>query len=367
MKSCTINTVIAVFGGVASAYPGMARMLKDMGRLHDRQQGGFPGSTQLLGDLVSLPDSSLTKVGADLKAILQGGGQPLGDTSTYNAPGELGSQACNNDPCCVYKWIVNTMQPLFYDRVSNQCTPLARGAVRLGFHDAGTWSVDSGYGNGGADGSILLTEELNAPEHAGLDTVGRQTAQWYQTFRQFGVGMADLIQLGALTATVTCPSGPRIRFFVGRKDNATPGRLDLLPSPTGSADSIVEIFRAKSFSPGGLAALIGAHTVSTQSFQNPAQAGAPQDSTPGTWDNLYYNQTIQANPPGNVYKFPSDVALAQHDGTAASMQFFGSQAGGTVWQSAFAAEYIRMSVLGVYNLNEMTECTKVLPLSTFQG
>lgn len=32
---------------------------------------------------------------------------------------------------------------------------------------------------------------------------------------------------------------------------------------------------------------------------------------------------------------------------------------------AFAAEYLRMSLLGVYNLNELTECTNVLPLSTF--
>ncbi len=328
----TIFSLAAVPGAVR-AYPGMSRLLQDMSRLHGRQQRGFPGSTQLLGDLVDLPDSQLTKVGADIKAILQGGGSPIDNVSTYNAPAQLGTPTCSADPCCAYRFIVNDMQPVFYDPNSNQCTALARGAVRLGFHDAGTWSVASGYGNGGADGSILLTSELNAKEHIGLEAIGSQTAQWYEKYRQYGIGMADLIQLAAMTATVSCPSGPRIRFFVGRKDNATPGQVSLLPSPTDSADSLIQLFQAKSFSAGGLAALIGAHTVSKQNFTDPPLAGASQDTTPGTWDNLYYSQTIQPGTPPGMYKFQSDVALSQHPSTSSSMQFFGTSTGRPIWQN----------------------------------
>ena len=72
--------------------------------------------------------------------------------------------------------------------------------------------------------------------------------------------MADLIQMGATVATVTCPLGPRIRSFVGRKDNPIPSMDGLLPDVTASADSLIQLFEDKTIKPHGLAALVGAHT-----------------------------------------------------------------------------------------------------------
>ncbi|CAK7203843.1 hypothetical protein SEUCBS139899_006592 [Sporothrix eucalyptigena] len=364
-------------GHLAMAYPGMGKLLADLQKMqthenhhNSRAPAGFLGSTTVLGDLANLPDSSLTPVGSNIKAILSGnGGQPLGDgIPLYDAPGPLGSASCNADACCVHKYAMLDMYSMFSDPASGGCSALARAAIRLGFHDAAAWDTNAGYGGGGADGSIILSPaELARPVNNGLQAIANQTWAWYERYHQYGASMADLIQLAAMTAVVSCPGGPRMRFYVGRVDNTNPAQDNLLPDPLSGADTIAALFAAKTFTPGGLAALIGAHTVSQQFYVAPAQAGASQDVTPGVWDNNYYNVTLAATPPAGVYRFPSDVALAQSSGAAATFQFFGTQAGRSVWQTAFASEYLRLSLLGVYNINSMTDCTHVLPQSTFQG
>lgn len=122
--------------------------------------------------------------------------------------------------------------------------------------------------------------------------------------------MADLIQMGATIATVVCPLGPRIRSFVGRKDNAKAGPTGLLPDVNDSADKIIKLFQAKTIDPHDLAALVGAHTTSQQHFVNTARDGDPQDSTPGVWDVEFYGETVSSTPP-RVLKFASDVALSK--------------------------------------------------------
>jgi hypothetical protein len=123
--------------------------------------------------------------------------------------------------------------------------------------------------------------------------------------------MADLIQFAAIHAVVTCPLGPRIRFFAGRIDSSVPALDNLLPSHTASAASLLALFKDKTISPHELTALLGAHSTSTQRFVDPSKAGRPQDSTPGVWDVKYYNETIQTVPK-RVFRFESDVKLAAH-------------------------------------------------------
>lgn len=94
---------------------------------------------------------------------------------------------------------------------------MARAAVRLGFHDAGTWSeglADAGSDFGGADGSFILFNEVTRSENRGLEGID---AYARKLLRKYPVGVADLIQYMAIHATVTCPLGPRIRMFVGRR------------------------------------------------------------------------------------------------------------------------------------------------------
>lgn len=219
--------------------------------------------------------------------------------------------ADNASPGCVWRHISIAMS-LAFTGPTLRCNDLARAAIRLGFHDAGTWSVKlaaQGQDFGGADGSIALAGEISRPENKGLETIVKQMILWQKTY---GVGMADLIQFGANHATVTCPLGPRIRFFAGRKDSTSPAPDGLLPDARASAQSLIDLFDDKTISAHELAALVGAHTSSRQFNFDTTRTGAPQDSTPGVWDVLFYNQTVQSNAPAQVMRFPSDVALAAH-------------------------------------------------------
>jgi hypothetical protein len=140
--------------------------------------------------------------------------------------------------------------------------------------------------------------------------------------------------MAANVATVVCPLGPRVRSFVGRADSAIPNKSELLPSPFAEAIDLIRLFRDKTLSPHSLVALIGAHTTSQQRATNVTRAGDPQDSTPGVWDVLYYEETYgTVEAPERVFKFPSDVALAKYSPTAKEWVTFLGTAGQAHWNT----------------------------------
>jgi catalase (peroxidase I) len=60
-------------------------------------------------------------------------------------------------------------------------------AVRLGFHDAGSWSTASTFG--GAGGSLLLSsEEISRPENNGLQEVRSKALDILDKYSPYGVG-----------------------------------------------------------------------------------------------------------------------------------------------------------------------------------
>lgn len=125
--------------------------------------------------------------------------------------------------------------------------------------------------------------------------------------------------------------GPRIRSFVGRQDSWAACPDGLLPSPFGTPDEFVELFQNKTIGPRGLAVLMGAHSTSRQRFLLPSRAGAPQDSTPGIFDTLYYKETLASDAPPGVLRFPSDLALARHPAFAAAYKSFAGKGGQARW------------------------------------
>ena len=321
--------LLALLGPV-TAYPGMGALMSDLKEELTKRQppGGVPGSTELIGDLATLPNSALTPVGVQLKGILQLTILPTDVTSTYTKPGALGSAACTASKCCVWSYIRDAMAAAFV--TSGQCNALARGAVRLGFHDSGTWQ--RGQATGGADGSVVLSgSEITRADNNGLQTIAARMQTWYNTYHQYGVGMADLIQFGAKVAVRVCPGGPRIRTFVGRVDSSTANPSGLLPNVNSSPATLISLFANKTIVAGGLVALVGAHTTSRQQFFDTAHALTPQDTTPGLWDNLFYSQTTAATPPSGILKFPSDVALSVNSQTSGVWSLFSTPAGAAIW------------------------------------
>ncbi|KAK5656648.1 hypothetical protein OQA88_4628 [Cercophora sp. LCS_1] len=279
--------------------------------------------------------------------------------SAYNPPGAPGSDACKADTCCIWGHITNEMIVAFSD--GPRCSSLARGAIRLGFHDAAAWNSSLPYG--GADGSILLNpEELPRFENRGLEAIAGQTRAWFDAYKQYGISMADLIQVGANVAVAVCPQGPHIKTLVGRKDSAELPPPGLLPTPKQDAPTLIGLFAAKTFSADDLVALTGAHTVSRQFNVEPEKAGAPQDSTPGEWDNKYYAETAAQSAPRGIVRFPSDVSLATDAATAGKWQQFAARDGQRAWGGHYADAAFRMTLLGVKNVGELVDCSGILPV-----
>ncbi|KAF9740058.1 ligninase h2 precursor [Paraphaeosphaeria minitans] len=296
-----------------------------------------------------------TPIGKTIARILleQESAQSL--ENKYTPPASLGQPACKKDTCCQWYWAANVMNAAFFGKFG-RCNSLAREAVR-------TWSqklASQGKDFGGADGRIVLTAaEIQRAENNGLQDIVDQMWAWSA---QFGVGMGDLIQFDAAVAVVTCPLGPRMRVFVGRKDRAKAAPEGLLPDVNDSADKLISLFRDKTISPHALVALLGAHTTSEQFFVDTKRAGAPQDGTTGVWGTLSYNPTLGLGPlPKEVFRFPSDIVLAKDVRTADEWKSSGSH-GQSHWNEDYAFAYTRLSLLGVNNINDLKECTKVLPM-----
>ncbi|KAK2751519.1 ligninase h2 precursor [Colletotrichum kahawae] len=289
------------------------------------------------------------------KPPVTGGSSPAPNNGALPAKD---TPACAADTCCIWKYIADDLATTFRGE-SGRCTDFARAAIRLGFHDAAGWS--KGTGNlGGADGSICLSSsEISRVENKGLEEIVEQTKTWYNKYKQYGIGMADLIQFSANVATVVCPLGPRVRTFIGRKDSSVAAPPNLLPDVNSPADTLIDLFNNKTISSYGLISLIGAHTTSQQRFVDPSRSGDPQDSTPGVWDVKFYSETI-GNAPPRVFKFNSDIALSKYPSTSAQFAAFAGPGGQAAW-NAVSHEYVRLSLLGVYNINDLTECTKALP------
>lgn len=318
---------VLAFASLITAHPGMNDdLMLEMRRTANKAKRAE--SKELIGDLLTLADSKLTSIGKDIKAILLD--QKEAESSVIDASipaGSIGSAACKADACCHWKWLAYEMMGKF-NGTSGRCSKFARQAVRLGFHDAGVWSKSSGYG--GADGSILLSDELSRADNNGLSAIAQQTTTWYNKYNQYGMSMADIIQFGATVATVVCPLGPRIRSFVGRKDNSKAGPTGLLPGEKDSADTLIKLFQAKTIDPHDLVALVGAHTTSQQHFVNSARDGDPQDSTPGIWDVNFYPETTSSAPP-RVLKFQSDINLSKDSRTVGEWQEFSGNGGQNHW------------------------------------
>ena len=281
----------------------------------------------------------------------------------FTRSGGSGSSGGGGGGNCPPIWntISQDFTKMFLDTATGQCNDDARAAIRAAFHDAGTWSAKlaaAGQDFGGADGSLILAQEYNRPENNGLQDI---SAKILAVAKNRGVGVADTIQFAAAHAVVTCPLGPVVKAFVGRKDSAVPSPDGLLPDVHASGDSLFALFQDKGFNAVDLAALLGAHTTSKQFHVDPAQAGAPQDSTPGIWDVKYYGETF--NPPAGVFRFESDINLSKQAQVGKEFQGFVNNQG--KWAGKFADAMSRLSILGIKTgFAGLIDCTGALPKGT---
>ncbi|KAF2203670.1 heme peroxidase [Delitschia confertaspora ATCC 74209] len=247
---------------------------------------------------------------------------------------------------CPQVW-TNISKSLTNEFLSNgQCNDAARAAIRAAFHDCF---------NGACDGSLILANECSNSENRGLSGICGTLGSMAEINN---VGVADLIQFAAAHAIKTCPQGPSIPVYIGRKDSSTASPTGILPSGTASGDSLLELFESKGFSATELAALIGAHTAARQFNADASRAGAALDSTPGEWDVKYYSETLKHSSP---FTLQADRNLAEHAVVGKSFRSFsGNQAG---WNAAFVPAMSKLSLMGV-DAAGLIDCTFALPSGT---
>ena len=229
MKSSIVFALSAAAAIVPTmAWPGMKELNE---RLAKRQETTDPGevedgpdvedSDQLIGDLATI--GPVTPIGESVvNIIITQLEEGFSDVTWDTAIPAKGTPECAADTCCIWQYIVDDMVKDFKG-TSGRCTQLARGAVRQGFHDAASWDLNSTHG--GADGSLILANEITRSENDGLQQIINYTLSIYEQYKDFGIGMADLIQLMANVGTVSCPLGPRVRTYIGRKDSSLPSPM----------------------------------------------------------------------------------------------------------------------------------------------
>ncbi|KAF1813135.1 heme peroxidase [Eremomyces bilateralis CBS 781.70] len=244
-----------------------------------------------------------------------------------------------------WSWIARELRDQFL--TDGQCNSFARAAIRTGFHDCGTWERSMGS-SGGCDGSLALAEELSRSENSGVRSSVTQLAQ---LAKQHKVGVADMIQFAAAVAVKACPMGPIIQTFVGRADAKTPSPPGLLPPDDIGGDALVALFADKGFDVRELVALLGAHSVAKTTL---ASSVPGLDSTPGTLDVKYYNETLYETAP---FLLPSDKNLAAVPTAHRVYKNFADNQRG--WAFAFSRAMTKLSLLGV-DRRKLADCTIAL-------
>lgn len=264
----------------------------------------------------------------------------------------------------VWTSIAKDLTAMFLDTSIGQCNDDARAAIREAFHDCGAWETAIGP-TGGCDGSLILStgnDELLRGENNGLQDISAKLLTLQQKWVKVdsSVSVADIIQFAGAVAIVTCPGGPQVQTFVGRKDSTVPAAHNLLPDVHAPAADLFALFQRKGFSARELAALLGAHSTSKQFHVDVSKAGEAQDSTPGIWDVQYYSDTL--NPPQNVFVFPSDDVLSKN--VDVGPEFLGFVDNQGKWTGSFAKAMTKLSLLGVPNPSNLKDCTSAVPRGT---
>lgn len=302
--------------------------------------------------LPNMPDIST------LFARKNGGSDNSGSGNFGSGSGSGSGSGKNGGSTCPPVWSQISQELTAKFLTGGQCNPDARAAIRAVFHDCGAWNKAAGT-TAGCDGSLVLAGELDLPENNGL----RPIAEYLQSIAtKYGVSVADTIVFAGSHAIVTCPGGPRVPTFIGRKDSTKRAPPGLLPDVNASAESLFQLFADKGFDARDLAALLGAHSTSNQFHfdETNGHGGLPQDSTPGIWDVKYYAETTK--PPPGVLVLPSDAKLAAHKTVGKEFKGFVGNQG--KWTGKFSDAMAKMELFGSNGSGGMVDCTNVLPSTT---
>ncbi|CAA0827709.1 L-ascorbate peroxidase 3- peroxisomal [Striga hermonthica] len=182
---------------------------------------------------------------------------------------------------------------------NKNCAPIM---LRLAWHDAGTYDVNSK--TGGPNGSIRNEEECAHGANNGLKIALEFCEQVRSKCPR--ITYADLYQLAGVVA-VEVTGGPTIEFVPGRKDSKISPKEGRLPNANEGVPHLREVFYRMGLSDKDIVALSGGHTLGRA---HPERSGfdGPWTAEPLKFDNSYFKELLKGGNEG-LLKLPTDMAL----------------------------------------------------------
>ena len=288
-----------------------------------------------------------------------------------------GKNTATNAACCaLFPIRDDIIENLFH----NQCAEEAHESLRLTFHDAIGFSpslIAQGLpGGGGADGSMMIFDEIETNFHAnnGVDEIINEQRPFVQ---RSNLTTADFIQLAGAIGVSNCPGAPRLNVFIGRPDATQPAPDLTVPEPFDTVDSILARFQdafssVGGFTPAEVVALLASHTIAAADHVDPTIPGTPFDSTPELFDTQFFietqlrgtlfpgkggNQGEVESPLKGEMRLQSDHLLARDSRTACEWQSFVNNQ--PKIQGRFHDACHDLSLLG-HNIDDLIDCSEVI-------
>ncbi|KAJ7577383.1 manganese dependent peroxidase 1 [Mycena floridula] len=277
-------------------------------------------------------------------------------------------QTVANAACCLWFPILEDIQENLFD--GGECGEEVHESLRLTFHDAIGFSPTKG--GGGADGSIVVFDEIETAFHAngGIDDIVDVQSPFITAHN---VTPGDFIQFAGAVGVSNCPGAPQLSFLMGRPPPKAASPDGLIPEPFDTVDTILARFADAGFSSAEVVALLASHTIAAADHVDPTIPGTPFDSTPGFFDSQFFietqlrgttfpgtggNQGEVESPLRGEIRLQSDSELARDSRTACEWQsFVNNQA---KLQSAFKAAMLKLSILG-HSASSLVDCSDVIP------
>ncbi|THV00251.1 heme peroxidase [Dendrothele bispora CBS 962.96] len=283
-------------------------------------------------------------------------------TNATASDGGSGIPTINDVTNPVCKPFVAVRDAIMGDIFQGRCNDNARAAIRLSFHDAGTFSLSreaAGLDNGGADGSLLVDpNEINRSENNGMQTI---VSLLKPLPEKFDVSPGDVLHLAGTLAVIACPGGPLVNTFVGRPAVKNDNPTGLIPDTHDTVSNIVNRFSDMGITVREAMALIGSHTCARQRFVDLAFANDTFDTTPEIWDIRFYAETKRNDSDPGVFRLPSDLAFSHSSLTQDDYnRFVGSLSTQEDWAREYADAHEKMSMLG-QDVSALTDCTEIMP------
>jgi L-ascorbate peroxidase len=215
------------------------------------------------------------------------------------------------------------------------CAPII---LRLAWHGAGTYDVESG--TGGPLGTIRFGQELAHGANAGLDIAVNLLQPIKEKFPE--LSYADFYSLAGCVA-VEVTGGPTVPFHPGRKDHETCPVEGRLPDATKGLDHLRCVFvKQMGLTDKDIVALSGAHTLGRCHKDRSGFEGA-WTPNPLIFDNSYFKILLEGEKDG-LLMLPSDKALLDEPKTRALVELYAKDE--DKFFEDYAVSHMKLSELG---------------------